>query len=181
MSRISSALTVLSVAAALTGLAYYAVAASCVASLPPSNAIPGWVAVTNATTSGEMGSQQSYNAYDGAVEAMQAEGIKSFAQRIYRHSATGKYLTLDIYYLSELSKAKALYDRKRNGYRQAKPLTDYTSIPQRACVGTLGTTSFGVLQRGAFVCEVTIARSSTAADRITAKAFLTFVSGKLGR
>lgn len=178
MQSMARTLTVLSVAAALIGISWYAIAASCTGSLPPSNAIPGWQTMSGSTKSGSMGSRASYDAYDGAVEAMQAEGIAYFAQRMYKHSSTKKYLTVDVYQLTSTSKAQALYNKKKTGYKKANPLNTYTRIKDKAFVGTMGKFTFGVCQRGKYVSEVSMSKASTAQDRATVKSFLTYISKK---
>jgi hypothetical protein len=184
MGRASHILTLLSISLALTGIALYAIAASPTSSLPPDGAVNDWAVLANSDKSGEMGSKASYDAYNGAVEALQSQGIRYFAQRTYRRPAgqAGQYhyVTLDVYQLRSVARARKLYENKRAGYKAAKPLVDSKTIRDRAFVATISKFSVGVCQRGIFVCEVSLSQGRGAADRAEAERFLDWVSGKLG-
>jgi len=184
MGRASHILTLVSIVLALAGIALYAIAASPSSCLPPSKAVGGWAVLANADKSGEMGSKASYDAYDGAVEALQEKGIRYFAQRTYKRAAAeaGKfdYVTMDIYQLSSAARAKSLFDAKRTSFKSAKPLVDRKAIRDRAFLATVDKFSVGVCQRGIFLCEVSISRGKGAADRTEAERFLVWVSRKLG-
>lgn len=179
MKFTSILLTALSLAFTLTGLTWYAVAASCTSALPPDNAISGWRILQGTTKSGVMGEQASFDAYDGAVETLQEQGVTRFARRMYKRTGTSQHLTLDIYELKTAARAQALYSEKLNGYKKAKPLSTYSSIKDRAFVGTLGTITVGACQRGRFLCEVTISQAPASRDRSAARQFLVYVSKKL--
>lgn len=180
MQRVSRALTVSSILVALVGLTFCAIAASPTGSLPPSNAISGWQVVADTTRSGAMGQKVSYDVYNGAVPAMQEQGIRFFAQRMYRHSGTGKTLTLDIYQMTSAARAQALFADKQKALKNAKPLSVQRNIRDRALVATMGGMTFGVVQRGIFVGEVSMMRATTAQERSTARAFLVFMSKRFG-
>lgn len=180
MQRMSRVLTVSSIFVALVGLSFCAIAASPTGSLPPSNAIAGWQVVADTTTSGAMGQKASYDVYNGAVDAMREQGIRFFAQRMYRHSGTGKTLTVDIYQMTCASCAQALFTDKQKGFKNARPLSVQSNIRDRALIATMGGMTFGVVQRGIFVGEVSMMRATTAQDRSIARSFLVFMSGKFG-
>lgn len=180
MQRMSRILTVSSIFVALVGLSFCAIAASPTGSLPPSNAIAGWQVVADTTTSGAMGQKASYDVYNGAVPAMQEQGVRFFAQRMYRHSTTGKTLTVDVYQMTSAATANALFADKQKGFKNAQPLSVQRNIRDRAMIATMGGMTFGVVQRGIFVGEVSMMRATTAQDRSTARAFLVFMSRKFG-
>jgi len=163
----------------LMGLALPSAAVNCRDLLPGNGDIAGWKVMAHSTTAGKMGQKASYDAYDGAVEAMQGKGITEFAQRMYKHAATGKYVTVDVYKMSSALAARKLHDAKLAGYKKAKPLYRYTSIKDRALIGTMGFFSFGVCYRGTFLFEVSMSKASRATDRGIVKSFLTFMSKKL--
>lgn len=179
MQLTSRVLTILSVLATLTGFTLYAFAASPTGCLPNNGAISGWK-VFSETRSGAMGEKASYDTYDGPVDVMKQEGIRYFAQRMFRSTTGKRYVTVDAFQLRNAGLAKALYAKKRASYKTAKPLTDQPSIRDRAFIGTVGKTTVGVVQRGIFVAEVTMSNATTDADRAKVKAFLTYISRKLG-
>ena len=179
MDKTARILTVLSVVAALTGVAWYAIAASCTGSLPATNAIKGWEIWADTSKAGKLGEKPSYDAFNGAVDSMKAEGIRYFAEQMYKQTGTKKHLTVDVFQLSSTTRAKALYASKKNGYKTAKPISHYTSIKDQALVGTIKTFTFGCCQRGKYVCLVTMTGASSAQDRATVKTILTYISKKL--
>ncbi len=179
MSWASRTLTVLSIAATLAGLTWYAIAAGCTESLPGDKTIPGWTVLDGSTSSGKLGDKAGYDAYDGAVGPMRKQRIQYFAQRMYRNAKTKQYVTVDIYQLSGARSARALYDSKLRDSRKAKPLYRYTSIKDRAFVCTMGGCSFGVCQRGKYVCSVVLSKASSGQSRTSVRSFLKYVSGKL--
>ena len=180
MYSYSRILTALSIIAALAGLSWVAIAASPTGSLPPTNGIAGWQVVADTTKSGAVGGKASYDAYNGAVPDMQQQGMRFFAQRMYRHSGTGKTLILDVYQMTSPATAQALFNDKLAAFKTAQPLQNVSNVRDRAAVATMGGMTFGVVQRGIFVGEVSIMRATTAQDRTTARSFLVYLSNKFG-
>jgi hypothetical protein len=175
--RLPGVLTVCSVAAAVVGLAMYALAASPTGSLPPTGAIPGWAVMDGSTRSGAMGDRVSYDVYDGAVDSMKSQGIRFFAQRMYK-SASKHYITVDAFQFRTNDQAKAAYAQKRDSFSKATPRLDY-NLTNQAFVATMNNTTVGCVRAGIFLAEVTFAGGTTDADRATVKAFLSYISRKL--
>jgi hypothetical protein len=177
MSRVPNILTLCSVAAAVAGLAIYALAASPTGCLPPTGALSGWAVMDDSTRSGAMGEKASFDVYDGAVDSMKAQGIRFFAQRMYK-SAPKRFITVDAFQFRTNDQAKAAYAQKRGSFANAKPRTDY-QMTNQAFVATINNTTVGCVRAGIFMAEVTFAGGCTDADRATVKAFLSYISRKL--
>lgn len=177
MWRAPSILTLCSVGAAVAGLTIYALAASPTGCLPPAGALSGWTVVDGSTRSGAMGDKVSFEVYDGAVDDMKAQGMRFFAQRMYK-SAPKRFITVDAYQFRTNDQAKAAYGQKRDSFSSAKPRTDYPMTNQ-AFVATINNTTVGCVRAGIFMAEVTFAGGCTDADRATVKAFLSYISHKL--
>lgn len=177
MMRVPNVLTLCSVGAAIAGVAIYALAASPTGCLPPTGAVSGWTVMDGSTRSGAMGEKTSFDVYDGAVDSMKAQGIRFFAQRMYK-SASKRYITVDAFQFRTNDQAKAAYKEKRDSFRNAKPRIDYVMTNQ-AFVATMNNTTVGCVRAGIFMAEVTFAGGHTDADRATVKAFLSYISRKL--
>ena len=179
MSLASRILTYAAIALALFALAREAKAVTCLGALPPASIAPGWAVMADSTRSGRMGSKISYDTYDGAVEELQGKGIVAFAQRMYRNASTGQYVTVDVYELASKAAAGSLYAEKLADSRNAKSLSTYTSIKDKAFVGTLGSISLGCCTRGKYLCEVTMTKAPGSQHRTTVRKFVSVISGKL--
>ena len=181
MRRTAATLTTLTAVLALGAAATMAGAASCSGSLPGSNAVPGWQTMAGGTLSGSMGSKASFDAYDGAVETMRdAQGIRFFAQRVFKRAKPKGYLTVDVYQFASVAQAQAFYARSKADYRLAKLLTSFSGVKDQAFAGALGGAAAGFCRRGKYLCQVSISGGATAQDIQTAKAFVAYVSRKLG-
>jgi hypothetical protein len=177
MSRVSNILTLCSVVAAVAGLAIYALAASPTGCLPPGGAIAGWSVMDGSTRAGAMGEKVSFEVYDGAVDSMKAQGIRFFAQRMYK-AAPKRFITVDAFQFRTNDQARAAYTQKRNSFGNARPRTD-CQITNQAFVATINNTTVGCVRAGIFMAEVTFASGCSDADRATVKAFLSYISRKL--
>ena len=180
MQRGSHVLTAVSVIVALTGLGLAALAGMCTDSLPGSKAIPGWLAMDGSTKSGSMGSKASFDAYDGAVEHMRDDqGVRYFAQRIYKRPGSTSLLTLDVFQLAGVTPAQKMYAKAKADYRKAKSLSSLRGVKDQALVCVMSGTTIGCCQRGKYFCQVLITGTS-AQDLTAARDFLTYASKKLG-
>lgn len=181
MNSAARVLTLLSIGAAALGVALWAVAGTCIAALPPSNVVAGWVALPGADKSGAMGERPSYDAYDGNVDVMKgAQGIRYFAQRTYRNAnPTRRYLTVDVFQLSSVARAQALYSKYKKDDARAKPLTSLGKVKDQAFVASLSGVTVGYCQRGKYLCQVTLSKGMTDADRTLVKAYVSYLSRKL--
>jgi hypothetical protein len=128
-----------------------------------------------------MGSPTSFQAYDGAVEAMQDRGIAYFAQRMFREASTRRYITVDIYQLGSGSQASALFQQKRAGYKRAKPLRVTVSRTQSLGIATLGTNTVGFGVRGKYLWEVALSKAPAEQDRATVSRLCTAIAARLAR
>lgn len=171
----------MAVALALLGAGADSHAASCSGALPQSNAISGWSVLENSTRSGAMGSQASFSAYDGAVEAMQARGTVAFAQRVLRHGATRRLIQVDVYQMGTTAQASSLFQARKAAYKRAKPLRVTVARGYSVGVGTLGSITVGFGARGKFVWEISMSRATTEQDRKTVGALCTIIAARLAR
>jgi hypothetical protein len=166
---------------AALGLAWEASAASCTGGLPPANPLPGWQAVDKSSRAGKMGSQASFQVYDGAVESMQGQGIAYFAQCMYRQASTRRYLSVDIYQLGSAAQASTYFQQRRAACKRAKPLRVTVTRTQSAGIATLGTNTLGFGARGKYVWEVTLSKGPAEQDRALVARLCTDIAVRLAR